>query len=511
MNSNRRHFLAAALPLAALALAPRRLLAQGVLTPPGAPAPTGRTLAQIEPRTDISTLAGTATTVYSITVPGSYYLTTNLAGAAGKDTIVVSVAGVTIDLNGFSLQSTDATRAAILGTSAPSLTVRNGRIQAGTYGVRGTTRLACYDLVVESATTSGISGGTDSVAERCRLSACGIGFLDRGRVEQCTVAGAQGIAVDNHALVRFCSVTTGGIACEAYSQILHCTVNSAPAIGISTNDFAIVSHCNVSTSVRSGISVRFNARVDNCGVTAAGTTPTAGDAGFLSGIECNFANCTANQCGVPGFVTTSSTHFSHCLSTTNTGNGFSCSNQCRLVDCTASGNSGLGISTGNRCALTSCIANANSAGGIYATGNGAALDRCMAIGNTGGAGLRVDTGSVRDCEVRETQGGPGIRCSTGSHLLRNTSNANGIAATPQDGFLIEGGRSRVEGNHAYNNLGNGYTVTNTASTNSVLFIGNSAGSNDVAEFSIGANNAAGPILSPAAVDTTTIPTANFNL
>src|SRR3954471_11169771 len=100
-------------------------LGQGSLTPPGAPAPNGRTLTQVEPRTDISTLPGTATAVYSITVPGSYYLTSNLAGAASKDTIVVTTTGVTIDLNGFSLQSTDAARAAVLGTTAASLTVRN--------------------------------------------------------------------------------------------------------------------------------------------------------------------------------------------------------------------------------------------------------------------------------------------------------------------------------------------------------------------------------------------------
>ena len=113
--------------LITIALRPT-LQGQGSLTPPGAPAPSGKTLTQVEPRTDIATLSGTATAVYTIAVPGSYYLTSNLAGAAGKDTISVTVTGVTIDLNGFSLQSTDVNRAAILATSGASLTVRNGRL-----------------------------------------------------------------------------------------------------------------------------------------------------------------------------------------------------------------------------------------------------------------------------------------------------------------------------------------------------------------------------------------------
>ncbi len=51
--------------------------AQGGLTPPGAPAPTMMTLAQIEPRTPISSLP------FAITNAGSYYLTTNLTGSVG--------------------------------------------------------------------------------------------------------------------------------------------------------------------------------------------------------------------------------------------------------------------------------------------------------------------------------------------------------------------------------------------------------------------------------------------
>jgi hypothetical protein len=486
-------------------------LGQGSLAPPGAPAPTGRTLTQVEPRTDISTLPGTATAVYSITVSGSYYLTSNLAGAAGKDTIVVSAPGVTIDLNGFSLLSTDAGRAAILATTGASCTVRNGRIIGGAYGVRGTTRLACYDLVVEGGSTLGIAGTADAILERCRISNAGLQLGVRGKVTDCTTTGSAGIFVDDDSVVTNCQTTAGGISGTDNVQISHCNVSNAPIFGINVNDRCMVSHCNVITSARAGILVRFRCRVEHCSVTDATGVLASGDGGFTAGIECILDSCTATSCDVPGFVVSSSTQLRNCLSTTNTGNGFSVGNQCRLVDCTASGNSGLGISLGNRGQASNCIANANNAGGIYSTGSGGILERCTAAANIGGAGLRVDTGTIRDCEVRETQGGAGIRSSTGSMILRNTSNSNGVAATPQNGFLIEGGRSRVEGNHGYNNIGFGIEVTNTASTNSVLVIGNSCGSNDLGEFSIGAGNAAGPIISPASVNTTTSPTANFDL
>jgi len=72
-------------------------LPQGALTPPGAPGPTMKTLAQIEPRIPIGGLP------FAITNSGSYYLTANLAGAAGQSGITISVGDVTLDLAGFQI------------------------------------------------------------------------------------------------------------------------------------------------------------------------------------------------------------------------------------------------------------------------------------------------------------------------------------------------------------------------------------------------------------------------
>lgn len=504
---------ATCLPVLSLCiLAPLAAFAQGSLTPPGAPAPAMKTLQQVEPRIDLATLAGTAGAVVAITQPGSYYLSGNLSGATGKDTIVVSVAGVTIDLNGFTLVGTDPSRNAITGNFS-SLTVRNGRIIGGVYGIRGGIRLCCSDLVVEGGTTMGIFGSLDCQIERCRVITAGIQIDDRGAVIDCHTTGANGVYVGNGGLVERTRVANGGLSVANDAHLIDCSVTNAPFTGIVADQGCVIRHCQVFGAGRSGIFADDRARLERCSVTGVGTSsPSASDAAYVLSLECVAEGCIASANFVPGFSASSTAKLRDCIASANTGAGFLCGAQARLVDCHAGGNGGLGVSAGLRSILTGCVLAQNSGGGAYVTGIGSIIERCVASGNTGGAGLRVDSGTIRDCESRSNQGGPGVRASTGSLVVGNTSSSNGVSTTaPQHGFLIEGGRSRVERNHAYNNSDTGFVISNTSSTNSVLVIGNSAGSNDVAEYAIGANNAAGPILTPTQAATTTIPTANFNL
>src|SRR5215469_3553715 len=122
------------LSVAGLALAlsstlglPSKAFAQGSLTPPGAPAPTMKTLTQIEPRTPISSAP------FLISSAGSYYLTTNVSVSTGN-AITVGVNGVTLDLSGFTISSTAPSPngdGIIISPSVQDVTIVNGHIRGG--------------------------------------------------------------------------------------------------------------------------------------------------------------------------------------------------------------------------------------------------------------------------------------------------------------------------------------------------------------------------------------------
>ena len=100
---------------------------QGALTPPGAPGPTMVTLSQIQPRTPISSVP------FTISQPGSYYLTTNVTVSTGN-AITISTNGVTLDLNGFTISSTAASATGygiLINSGLRNLTIGNGFIQGG--------------------------------------------------------------------------------------------------------------------------------------------------------------------------------------------------------------------------------------------------------------------------------------------------------------------------------------------------------------------------------------------
>lgn len=119
--------------LSVLALAAERALPQGNLNPPGSPAPTFKTLQQVEPCTPISSLPIT------LSQAGSYYLTTNLTGVAGQHGITITGSRVTLDLMGFELRGGPGPPSGILMNPATSPHILNGSIVSwGQDGINGT-------------------------------------------------------------------------------------------------------------------------------------------------------------------------------------------------------------------------------------------------------------------------------------------------------------------------------------------------------------------------------------
>jgi len=137
--------------------------AQGSLTPPGAPAPTMKTLQQIEPRTPLESGSPGVSIDPSGTIvisqSGSYYLTENLTVSSGNG-ITITASGVTVDLRGFTIRSTLADSASRgININAARVSIYNGHIESGTTYIGGS-----GDQYTGPGFDYGILAGVSSVA-----------------------------------------------------------------------------------------------------------------------------------------------------------------------------------------------------------------------------------------------------------------------------------------------------------------------------------------------------------
>lgn len=161
----------------------------GSLTPPSGPvAPTMKTLTEVEPRTPVQSLPGSASALHVISQPGSYYLTGNIQGVAGKHGILITSPNVSLDLNGFTLVGRSDALDAIRAENMPSgqnIAVRNGYVYFWRGG-RGVNLAAGSDEVLKvvqnihvfDVGTDGIVTGGESIVTDCTVAgAGGNGFI----------------------------------------------------------------------------------------------------------------------------------------------------------------------------------------------------------------------------------------------------------------------------------------------------------------------------------------------
>ena len=217
------------------------VFAQGSLTPPGVPAPTMRSLAQIEPRTPI------ATAPFTISVPGSYYLTTNLTGSSGVNGITVASSHVALDLDGFTLLGASGSGNGILISGlCTNVTIRNGTVRGwGTNCVQVSSPLS-RNLVFEHLNLS--DSGADAL------------FAFASVISDCTItgSGAAGLRVV-FSTVHDCAVTAcAGNAISAYNcTVRDCKATASGLLGIYITA-GVVADCVVEDNQQSGIFVDAN-------------------------------------------------------------------------------------------------------------------------------------------------------------------------------------------------------------------------------------------------------------
>ena len=245
----------------ALVAATKSLLAEpgGSLTPPpGAPAPTMKSLDLIEARTPLvdgasGVSVNLGTGAITISQPGSYYLTDNVAITSGSGILIAS-GRVTIDLNGFTVASTAAPASGSgIEIGADSVTVINGHIAGSVFYdgdamgdqftgpgfLHGVSGLTPANIQIKGITVTGVDADginlkdfsvqnlvhSSTLVESCTVRTVGGRGIFGSVVKNCNVAecgdtGIQGLVVSN---CRARSVGGSGIEGDAVD---HCIGNS---------------------------------------------------------------------------------------------------------------------------------------------------------------------------------------------------------------------------------------------------------------------------------------------
>src|SRR6478735_9079698 len=148
--------------------------AQGSLTPPAGPAPTMKTLDQIEARkiVNATNTPGDTANTFIISAPGSYYLVANLLGESGKNGISVQADDVTLDLNGFAVISGGgaSARGVNMPTARSNFCIRNGSVRGWSGGgVRGDAATGTAEklLLANNVGGIGLAMGNGSIIRDC--------------------------------------------------------------------------------------------------------------------------------------------------------------------------------------------------------------------------------------------------------------------------------------------------------------------------------------------------------
>jgi len=354
------------------------ILYAGPLDPPAGPiVSTGKTLVEVEPRIaiNLTNTPGDADSLFKISQPGSYCLTGNITGVAGKHIIEIAASGVTLDLNGFDLVGVprmgffDGVRATVANLT--EIAVLNGSVRS------------CGGSGVDLGSFNALNSRIENVRAGNNLGA-GVVAGKGGTVTKCSAWSNTGfgINVGEATTIVECSAyqnTTGGISTGSGCTISNCAAASNTGIGIRVGSAGVVVNCSASLNTTTGIDTENGVTISNCSV---------------------YQN-TGN-----GIIADSGNTISNCTAYENRSNGILAGNiGCTIENCTVRLNSGDGIVAfaQNLIRNNICSNNSNSGNGagIHTTGT----DNRIEGNNCTGARRGIEVGGQGNIVVRNTCSG----------------------------------------------------------------------------------------------------------
>ncbi|MCC6383335.1 MAG: right-handed parallel beta-helix repeat-containing protein [Dehalococcoidia bacterium] len=303
--------------LALFAAAGATTLVAGPLDPPAGPiSSTYKTLTEVEPRIAITATntPGDADSLFRITQPGSYYLTGNVQGVAGRHGIEIAARNVSIDLMGFGVLGVPGSLDGVRTDGAlDSISVRNGSVSNwGGDGVDLVSAGPGTGAVVEGVQSSGNASNGIAVALGAVIRACtaagngqdGIRASSNAAIEACSARGNGGVGIlaDNASTVARCTATLNatGIIALSSTVVSECSSDSNTFHGIYADVNVSILGCNAASNGENGIVFVSQCVVRGNTCNSNGTAIADGAGLFTGGVNNHVENntCIANDIGV---------------------------------------------------------------------------------------------------------------------------------------------------------------------------------------------------------------------